>query len=133
MRTSSARGGANLDSVHNPDRFMSDLRQILSQGRKRIGVLVGAGAPLALRVNASGQLSSSGNPLIPGVDALTTSVLDGLNGEEAVAAKAIQVALGSAANIETILSRITLMETALNAVVVNGLNGAAYRSLCQAH
>ncbi|MBA9833518.1 hypothetical protein DI458_01305 [Burkholderia contaminans] len=34
---------------------MSDLRQILSQGRKRIALLVGAGAPLAIRVNADGN------------------------------------------------------------------------------
>ena len=108
---------------------MSDLRQILSQGRKRIGLLVGAGAPLALRVDACGKLSSSGHPLIPGVDALTANVLGGLKGEEAIAAKAIQAGLGSKANIETILSRIRLMETALGAVVVNGLDGMGYRAL----
>ena len=31
-----------MHTFHNPDRFMSDLRQILSQGRKRIGLLIGA-------------------------------------------------------------------------------------------
>jgi hypothetical protein len=41
-----------LDTVHNPDRFMADLRQILSQGRKRIGILIGAGGPLSVRVDA---------------------------------------------------------------------------------
>ena len=33
----------NAPTIHNPDRYMADLRQILSQGRKRIGVLIGAG------------------------------------------------------------------------------------------
>ena len=37
-------------TVHNPDRHIADLRQILSQGKKRIGPLVGAGAPVALKV-----------------------------------------------------------------------------------
>jgi len=31
-------------SVHNPDQYMASLRQIIAQGRKRIGLLVGAGA-----------------------------------------------------------------------------------------
>ena len=33
-------------SVHNPIQYMDSLRQIIAQGRKRIGLLVGAGAPL---------------------------------------------------------------------------------------
>lgn len=33
-------------SVHNPDQYMASLRQIIAQGRKRIGLLVGAGAPV---------------------------------------------------------------------------------------
>jgi hypothetical protein len=41
----------NQTTIHNPDRFMVDLRQILTQGRKRIGLLIGAGAPVALKVN----------------------------------------------------------------------------------
>lgn len=35
-------------TLHNLDRNMADLRQILSQGRKRIGILIGAGAPTAI-------------------------------------------------------------------------------------
>jgi len=36
-----------LDTVHNPDRFMADLRQILSQGRKRIGILIDSVAQIS--------------------------------------------------------------------------------------
>jgi hypothetical protein len=32
-------------SIHNPDQYMANLRQIIAQGRKRVGLLVGAGAP----------------------------------------------------------------------------------------
>jgi hypothetical protein len=111
---------------------MADLRQILSQGRKRIGLLVGAGAPYALRVDASGHLSETGKPLIPGVDALTADVLADLGGAEAAAATAIQTELGKNANIETILSRIRLLETALGAAALSGLDGAGYGALGKA-
>jgi hypothetical protein len=49
-----------MDSVHNPDRLMADLRQILLQGRKRIGLLLGAGAPLSVRVDTEGRISPDG-------------------------------------------------------------------------
>ncbi len=118
-----------METLHNPDRFMSDLRQILSQGRKRIGLLVGAGAPLSLKVDDKNRISDGGNPIIPGVDQLTTLVLDSLTGIEASAAKAIQVDLGTDANIETILSRIRLLEKALGNTSLNGLDGTGYSSL----
>ena len=31
-------------SIHNPDQYMASLRTIIAQGRKRIGLVVGAGA-----------------------------------------------------------------------------------------
>ncbi len=111
---------------------MSDLRQILSQGRKRIGLLVGAGAPLAIRVDPAGCLSETGNPLIPGVDELTRTVIAGLESQPALAARAIQKDLGADANIETVLSRIRLLETALGGTPVNGLDGPGYGALAKA-
>lgn len=111
---------------------MADLRQVLSQGRKRIGLLVGAGAPYAIKVDEAGNVSETGKPLIPGVDALTADVLADLGGVEATAASAIRAELGAGANIETILSRIRLLETALGTVSANGLNGAGYGALGKA-
>jgi hypothetical protein len=55
-----------MDSVHNPDRVMADLRQILSRGRKRIGLLIGAGAPLSVRIDDTARIHPDGKPLIPG-------------------------------------------------------------------
>jgi hypothetical protein len=118
-----------METLHNPDRFMADLRQILSQGRKRIGLLVGAGGPLAIK-NAEGQ------SLIPGVDQLTTQVLTSLSGQEAETAETLRTELGSQANIETILSKIRLLEKAIGKTAVNGLNADGYsqlgRNLCSA-
>jgi hypothetical protein len=112
-----------LDTFHNPDRFMADLRQILSQGRKRIGLLIGAGAPLSVKV--------SGAALIPGVDELTRVALDNLKGSMSTAAIAIREELGAVANIETILSRVRLLEQALGVTKVNGLDGKGYGELGQ--
>lgn len=118
-----------MESIHNPDRFMADLRQILSQGRKRIGLLIGAGAPLSIRVDATGQIDSTGSPLILGVDALTDQVIGALTGADGAAADAIQAGLGGKANIETILSRIRLLEAALGTTIVSGLDGKGYKAL----
>lgn len=56
-------------SVHNPDQYMAALRTIIAQGRKRIGLLVGAGA-------SAGMAKPDGSyPLIPAVAGLTEQVL----------------------------------------------------------
>lgn len=122
--------GGSLNTFHNPDRFMSDLRQILSQGRKRIGLLVGAGAPMSLRVNEDGALvSEGGKSLMPGVEALTTQAIEALVGPQKAAAEAIRAELGTAANIESILTRIRLLQQALGPAQVHGLNSEGYKSL----
>lgn len=111
---------------------MADLRQILSQGRKRIGLLVGAGAPLAIRVNAAGELDDAGVPLVPGVDEMTKKILDGLTGASGEAAMAIKGDLGDSANIETILSRIRLLEKVAGTTKIAGLDSAGYATLSEA-
>lgn len=108
---------------------MSDLRQVLTQGRKRVALLIGAGAPLAVRVDAANRLCEGGKPLIPGVEELTRTALIGLSTIDDVAVKAIQANLGNNANIETILSRVRLLEQALGSIEVNGLDGAGYKAL----
>ena len=129
-------GQAKVESFHNPDRFASDLRQILSQGRKRIGLLVGAGAPLAVRVSASGKLDENGTPLIPGVEGLTAAALENLTGVYAAAAAAIRGELGGASNIEQVLSRVRLLQTVIGKTQVHGLDGEGYaqlsKSICDA-
>lgn len=118
-----------METFHNPDRFMSDLRQVLSQGRKRIGLLVGAGAPLSMRVNEKNVLDPNGKPLIPGVDDLTALATSGLDEAQTAAIGVIQSNLGKNANIESILSRVRLMQQALGSAEVSGLNAEGYSSL----
>lgn len=118
-----------METFHNPDRFMSDLRQVLSQGRKRIGILVGAGAPLAIRVNERNEIDPSGKSLIPGVEELTVRATTGLSATQTAAVDAIKESLGSNANIESILSRIRLLEQALGKTLVEGLDSEGYKNL----
>ena len=118
-------------TVHNPDRFMVDLRQILSQGRKRIGLLIGAGAPVAVRVDANGKLDEKGDPLIPDVARLTTSVIEGLGVNDRKVIESILPELGNNPNIETILTRFRQLSQAIGAAEVHGLNGEAYNKLAE--
>lgn len=122
--------GDSLKTFHNPDRFMSDLRQVLSQGRKRIGLLVGAGAPMSIRVDAAGTLvTQGGHSLMPGVEDLTNKAIEGLTGTQRSAADAIRTELGAGANIETILTRIRLLQQALGSAQVHGLDSDGYKAL----
>lgn len=116
-----------METLHNPDRYMSDLRQILSQGRKRIGLLVGAGAPVSIRVNEdTKQLDPNGIPLIPNVAQLTTRVIASLTEQHRHAVSAIIGEIGDTANIESILSKIRLLERVLGKTEMHGLNGQGY-------
>ena len=119
-------------TVHNPDRYMTDLRQVLSQGRKRIGLLIGAGAPTAMRVDNQNRVVDKGTPLIPDVRGLTDSVLGGLDDDDRavldVLKKEIEDA-GSVINIETILTQVRRLAQAIGPSSVHGLNAQSYNAL----
>jgi hypothetical protein len=109
-------------TVHNPDRYMADLRTLVAQGRKRIGFLIGAGA-------AAGLPSPSGSgPLIPAVDGLTIQVRKALQPDYAVVLAAIEKRLPSA-NIETILSRVRSLAGVIGDGKIDDLDGAGYAEL----
>lgn len=110
-------------TIHNPDRFMVDLRQILSQGRKRLGLLIGAGAPVSIKVN--------GQPLIPDVGGLTKTVLGNLAQKDREVVDELLLELGQSSNIETILTRIRRLSQAIGNAKVYGLNGADYEAMAE--
>lgn len=112
-------------SVHNPDQYMASLRQIIAQGRKRIGLLVGAGA-------AAGTFSpGSETPLIPAVAGLTTLVLESLKTEYGATIEAICAEIDNP-NIETILSRIRSLAGVIGKTKVHDLDGNGYKNLGEA-
>lgn len=99
-------------TVHNPDRYMAELRQILAQGRKRIGLLLGAGAPASLTVDRdTGCLDPDGEVLIPTIAGLTSRVLDELaDGDAALASVRADLPAGS--NVEEVLAPARSLPTA---------------------
>lgn len=118
-------------TLHNPDRYMADLRQILSQGRKRIGLLIGAGAPTALRIDSQGRLDPGGKPLIPDVDGLTDAVLGALDEADRKILAALKAEIGGTPNIEALLTRVRRLAQAIGKSKINGLDGAAYDAIGQ--
>lgn len=117
------------NTIHNPDRFMADLRQILSQGRKRIGLLIGAGAPVAIKVNEKGNLDPEGQPIIPDVDRLTQAVVNTLESNDKKTIRELLPELGQNPNIEIILTRVRRLSQAIGTATIYGLDGAGYEEL----
>ena len=109
---------------------MADLRQILSQGRKRIGILVGAGAPTAIRVDDDNQIvEDGGHPLIPDVAGLTDAVVSALTEDDRNIIETLKSELDESVNIETILTKIRRLAQAIGNSAVHGLNGDQYEEL----
>lgn len=114
--------------IHNPDQYMSALRTIVAQGRKRVGLLVGAGA-------GAGMAREDGKyPLIPAVVGLTDIVLTSLQPEYGDQITALKADLAKH-DIETILSRIRSLSQVLGSMPVHGLDGPGYKAfgdkICQ--
>jgi SIR2-like domain len=110
-------------TIHNPDRYMVDLRQILSQGRKRIGLLIGAGAPMSILVD--------GNPLIPDAANLTAAVVNSLNGDDANVIEILKTEIRGDPNIEAILTQVRRLAEAIGHAYVNNLDGTGYGDLAE--
>ena len=110
-------------TIHNPDLYMVDLRQILSQGRKRIGILIGAGAPTSIRVDGKGHMvEDGGHPLIPDVAGLTDAVVSALSQEDKVIIEALKKELRGLINIETILTQVRKLAQAIGTACVHGVD-----------
>ena len=111
-------------SVHNPDQYMASLRQIIAQGRKRIGLLVGAGAPAGIFPPGSNR------PLIPAVAGLTDMVMEALKAEYGNTLDAVQAEIENA-NIETVLSRVRSLAGIIGKTKVHGLDGDGHKKLSE--
>ncbi|SDJ99625.1 SIR2-like domain-containing protein [Ferrimonas sediminum] len=113
------------ESVHNPDQYMYDFMQILTHGRKKVGLLIGAGGPVGINVAAE---SEAHKPLIPDMKGLMNIVLDTLEGDNLQAFKSI-MSERNTENIEYILSHIRSLASVIGNAEVHGLNGAGYDCL----
>ena len=111
-------------SVHNPDQYMASLRQIVGQGRKRIGFLIGAGGPVSI----PGPLGSG--PLIPAVAGLTTQVVAALDSKYKITLDAVKADIKDP-NIENILSRIRSLSGVIGTTKVYELDADGHKELAK--
>jgi hypothetical protein len=118
-------GRAMTVSVHNPDNYMASLRQIIGQGRKRVGLLIGAGAPAGIP-NPSGT-----GPLIPAIAGLTDLVVNSLRPTYGPTLSAVSAELKNP-NIEEILSRVRSLSNVIGKTPVHGLDADGYDALGKA-
>ena len=119
-------------TVHNPDHYMADLRQVLSQGRKRIGLFVGAGAPTAVRINEANQIvPNGGQPLVPDVESLTTTVIATLCESDQQIVEALTADTEGPINIETILTKTRRLAQVIGGSAIHGLDGDGYDQLAK--
>lgn len=112
-------------NFHNPDQYMASLRTIIAQGRKRVGLLIGAGAPAGM-ARADGS-----RPLIPAVTGLTEQVLkeiEGSYGAQIVGLKADLIKH----DVESLLSRIRALSGVIGTAKIHGLDGDGYRVMAEA-
>ena len=117
-------------TLHNPDRYMIELRQILSQGRKRTGFLIGAGAPASILVDSKNEVGENGKPLIPDIASLTKQVIDSLEeADQRIIESLISNIDGKSIGIETILTRIRKLAEAIGEERIRGLSGSDYSKL----
>jgi hypothetical protein len=112
-------------TVHNPDQYMAALRTIIAQGRKRLGLLVGAGGP-------AGMAKDDGSrPLIPAVTDMTAKVLDSLKPKYEAQIKGLRAEL-TKHDIETLLSRVRTLSAVIGTTKVHDLDGDGYKALGEA-
>ena len=101
---------------------MASLRQIIAQGRKRIGLIVGAGAPVGLKKPDADE------PLIPAVEGLTNAVIQTLKEDYGDALDGIVAELADP-NIESILSRVRSLAGVIGEAKVHGLDAKGFAEL----
>ena len=119
-------------TIHNPDLYMSALRQVLSQGRKRIGMLIGAGAPTSIRVDGQGQIDKDGgSPLVPDVAGLTDAVVSALSQEDQVVIEVLKQEQTGLTNIETILTQVRKLAQAIGSARVHGVDATGYDAIAE--
>ncbi|WP_144655616.1 SIR2 family protein [Achromobacter dolens] len=111
-------------TVHNPDQYIFDFKHIISHGRKKIGLLIGAGAPVSVNISQD----KTYKPLIPNVEGLTNLIRERLEGEFKHAFEEIEKQIHKP-NIELVLSRIRALAEVIGESKICGLNADGFQSL----
>lgn len=92
------------NTSHNPDQHMFGFRQLATNGRKRIGILIGAGAPVSINIGEP----KSWKPLIPNIVGLESIVVAALSDTQRSVYTQIKSSF-SDSNLEKVLSRVRML------------------------
>lgn len=115
------------NTIHNPDQYMFGFRQLATNGRKRIGILLGAGAPVSINVGQDG----SWQPLIPNIAGLEKIVLTDLSAPQQEVYGKIKDSFAEA-NLEKVLSRVRMLAEVIGDGAAFGFTSANFSELSQA-
>lgn len=117
-------GGCLLDARHDPIRQENYLRQCLAHDKKPLGLFLGAGAPMAIRIPTAGNFC----PLIPDIAEMTkvicSRVKEGNNDNAFNSICSYFAGEGDQEpNIESILSHIRSLRQVAGSTKIRGLSG----------
>ena len=77
-----------MTATEDPNRHLSYLQQCLSSSKKPLGLFLGAGCPMAIRLDEDGQ-----PPLIPDIAGITQAARTALSGDSDLAPLLVQLDL----------------------------------------
>ena len=118
--------------IHDPLHQVSVLQQCLSGGKKRIGILLGAGCPMA--IPGEGQ-----EPLIPDIAGITKSVRDQLTSSSefkvpyGLADEQLKKDGISKPTVEHLLTHIRALRAVAGSDTVRGLSAEQLDALTRIH
>jgi hypothetical protein len=112
-----------LTKTHPLAQQVDYLRAALEQEKKPIGILLGAGAPMSIRIGEQ--------PLVPGLEALTAFVLSDVSEDYRTAIEALVSHLDESErrNLEAILNYVRAIATLPGALPVRGIEKATLEAL----
>lgn len=115
------------NTFHNPDQYMFGFRQLATNGRKRIGILIGAGAPVSINV---GEVDTW-KPLIPNIAGLEAIVLDQISSPQKEVYSQIKASF-SESNLEKVLSRVRMLAEVIGEGTAFGFTASDFSTLSEA-
>lgn len=113
------------ESIHNPDQYMFGFRQIITNGKKKIGILLGAGAPVSINIG-----KDKWEPLIPNIVGLTQAIKSDLSKEDLIVFEAIESSI-QGQNFEKVLSKIRALADVIGSSTVHGYDSIKYTTLTE--
>lgn len=112
------------ESVHNPDQYMFGFRQVITNGKKKIGLLLGAGAPFSINIGGDGPRT----PLIPNVIGLTKLIKEKLLEEDLRVFNEIEESIPDK-NFEKVLSKIRTLAEVIGESKIHNYNSKNFTTL----